>query len=69
MSQEKMIVEYLKQGKKLTRLDALHLFGCLSLNSRVSDLNNHKGYGIKSEMVKRNGKMVAEYSLDTGVRQ
>ncbi len=62
-SQSEAILEYLKSGKTLTALEALDLFGCFRLASRISDLNKH-GYQIDSQMIKLpSGKYVAEYRL------
>jgi len=62
-SQETAILEYLKQGKTLTQLEALSLFNCFRLGARVHRLVHKKGQEIKSVMVVRNGKRVAQYSL------
>lgn len=61
-SQEKAILSYLQDGKSLTQLEALPLFGSFRLSARIYRLINQKGQPIKSEMVKRNGKWVAQYS-------
>ena len=63
-SQEIAILQYLKEGKSLTQLEALPLFNCFRLGARVHRLVHQKGQPIKSEMVKRNGKWVAQYSLE-----
>lgn len=61
-SQETAILQYLKQGKTLTQLEALPLFNCFRLGARVHRLIHQKGQPITREMVKRNGKWVAQYS-------
>ena len=62
-SQSKMILDYLSQGKKLTSLEALKLFGCWRLGARIFDLKD-KGHNIQTEMIKlSNGKRVAQYHL------
>jgi hypothetical protein len=48
-------------GRKLTALDAFKGCGCLRLAGRIHELRQ-QGYPIKSRMVKRNTKRVAEYS-------
>jgi len=63
MSQEIAIHEHLKAGNHLTPLEALRLFNCWSLSSRIADLNR-KGAGIHSKLVKANGKQYAEYFLE-----
>ena len=68
MSQENKILEYLRSGNRLTPMDALRLFNCWALSSRVSDLNKH-GAGIKSKLVKGNGKVYAEYYIEFPVDQ
>lgn len=61
-SQNKQIKAHLEGGKSLTSLEALNLYGCLRLSGRIYDLGQD-GLKINSEMVTRNGKRVAEYSL------
>ena len=62
-SQCALIKEYLEAGNKLTSLEALKLFGCMRLPSRIHDLNK-RGMNIKKEMiVVSTGKRVAQYSL------
>ena len=62
-SQCSRIKEYLEAGNKLTALEALKLFGCMRLPSRIHDLNK-RGMNIKKEMiVVSTGKRVAQYSL------
>ena len=62
-SQNGKILAWLQEGNKITALEALQLFGCLRLASRIHDLRE-RGHNIQKEMViKTNGKRVAEYSL------
>lgn len=62
-SQNAKILAWLEDGNKITALDALRLFGCFRLASRVYDLRE-RGHNITKEMViQPNGKRVAEYSL------
>jgi len=62
-SQNSKILEYLLEGNKLTQLEALELCGCFRLASRVYDLRE-RGYNITKEMIiSKNGKRVAQYSL------
>ncbi len=63
MSQNKQILNYLLQGKKLTPLTALSKFGCLRLSARILDLRK-EGHNITTENVTRKGKTFAEYSLE-----
>jgi len=62
MSQDTAILNYLKKGKKLTPLDALHRFGCFRLSARVYDLRG-RGHNIVSKTIQVSGKRVSEYSL------
>ncbi len=62
MSQEKQILNDLEKGKKITALDALKRYGCLRLAARILEIKN-AGYNVKTNMVKKNGKTFACYSL------
>jgi hypothetical protein len=63
-SQSVMILEFLLTGCRLTVLDALKYFGCLSLSQRISNLNA-EGWGIQKRMIETPGtkKRIAEYYL------
>lgn len=64
-TQSRMILEWLKDGLKLTPLDALHAFGCFRLSARIYDLKQ-AGWPIQCERVTlENEKVVAEYSMTT----
>ena len=61
MSQNKEIKEYLNHGNRLTSLDALNLFGCMRLASRINDLKK-EGMLIGSKTITAlNGKRYSEY--------
>ncbi len=62
MSQETRILAHLKAGHSLTQLEALNKFGSLRLGARVYQLKA-KGYPIRSNLVRLNGKRVARYRL------
>jgi len=63
-SQNKDILAYLQAGHSLAPLDALRLFNCWALSSRISDLRK-EGHNITSVMEKgENGKIYARYSLN-----
>jgi hypothetical protein len=47
MTQQDRILEYLKEGKTLTRLNAWDQLGILEAPARISELRG-KGYGIKT---------------------
>ena len=61
-SQNKLILEYLEIGNKITPLEALNNFGCFRLSSRIFDLRQ-KGHNIITHKKKVDGKTFAEYSL------
>lgn len=60
-SQAARILEYLCTGERLTSLEALRKFGTLRLGARIYDLRTH--HDIRSRMVKRGARTVAEYWL------
>lgn len=62
-SQIAIILAELKDGKKVTALEAFKLCGSLRLSSIIFDLRD-KGYNITTTMVERNGKRIAEYTLN-----
>lgn len=62
-SQNAKILAWLENGNKITALEALNLFGCFRLASRIHDLRE-RGHNICKEMIiQPNGKRVAEYSM------
>ena len=62
-SQCQQIKAWLEQGNKLTQLDALNLFGCFRLASRIHDLRE-RGLNIVKERIQvESGKYVAQYSI------
>lgn len=63
LAQKKKIAVYLLAGNTLTQMDALRMFGCFRLASRINDLRN-EGYDIATErVVTSNGKRVARYRM------
>ena len=62
MSQCDQVLRHLKKAP-ITPMQALQDYGCMRLAARIDDLRG-KGYRIKTEMVKRNGKRFARYRLD-----
>lgn len=65
-SQNKKILAYLKNGGRITSLEALRMFGCMRLASRINDLK--KRYPEITIMVERviipnNNKRVAQYYI------
>jgi len=51
-SQTKQILEYMKQGNKITPLEALRKFGCFRLTSRIWDIERLTGIRPKRERIK-----------------
>lgn len=63
-SQNARILAYMQKGNRITSLEALHLFGCFRLASRISDLR--KDNDIKDQFVKlSNGKRVKQYFIES----
>ena len=62
MSQSSAILHDLQAGAKITQLEAYSRYRCTRLAARVDDLKR-AGYPVHAEMVERNGKHVAEYSI------
>lgn len=62
VSQKRIILEALKDGKDITAFEALKMCGSLRLSGRIWDLRE-AGYNIKTNMVIRSGKRVAQYHL------
>lgn len=65
-SQNEMILAHLRKGRKITAIDALKLFNCFRLASRINNLRN--GYlkpneQLHSVMIQVNGKRIAQYKL------
>lgn len=61
-TQTKIILERLQDGEKVTALSAFKMCGSLRLSSIIFNLRE-RGYNIHTEMVTRNKKRIAEYSL------
>lgn len=62
-TQAEQILAALKQGRKITALDALNEFGCMRLGARVLELKD-EGYVIEGERFKTpSGKNVKRYFL------
>ena len=66
MSQKDDILAALRTGERLTSLQALQRFQCMTLAQRVSELNR-EGAGIQSRLIptKEGGrKRIAEYFIE-----
>ena len=65
-TQCKQIAAHLEGGNTITALEALNLFGCFRLASRIHDLRV-AGYNIIVDRVKTStGKTVAQYRMPCG---
>jgi hypothetical protein len=62
MSQKELIRQHLEAGKTLTQYQALILFGCFRLASRVYDLERD-GLKVDREMIVTPNARVAQYFL------
>lgn len=62
-SQNDEILSWLKSGKSISPLEALEKFGCFRLGGRIYELKQ-AGHSIVTEMVTKNGKRFAQYSLE-----
>ena len=62
-SQNAQIQKWLEQGHTITALEALEMFGCMRLPSRIHDLKK-RGVPIKSDtVVTSTGKRVSQYRI------
>lgn len=61
-SQTNRILAWLRTGRNLTALGALHLFRCARLAARICELRE-RGYEIKTTMTRKRGKCFASYWL------
>lgn len=63
-SQNSNIKKHLEEGKSITALEALKLYGCFRLGARIHDLKRmFPGLNIDSKLVEIGGKRMAKYSL------
>ena len=62
MSQKSRILNHLRTGRAITQIEALNLFGCFRLASRIEELRS-QGYDIKTVMIDYNNKRFAKYIL------
>lgn len=63
MSQNDAILKHLKEGKTLNQLQAIDLFGCTRLPSRIWELRND-GHQIWTHMLEKNDKQYAQYYME-----
>lgn len=62
MTQTQNIKRHLSKRGTITPIQALNLYGCFRLASRINDLRN-EGHLIDTEMVTKDGKTFAKYRL------
>ena len=63
-SQNKRIAEWLKAGNSITAMEALNMFNCFRLASRINDIKQKFGLRIVTDRVMTpSGKRVAQYKL------
>ena len=62
MTQCDQVIDFLRSGHSLTRLEAMVNMGIGNLPARIKELRC-EGYGIETRMVERNGKPYARYVL------
>lgn len=60
--QAKRICKYLQSGYTITGLQALKLFGCMRLASRISEIKK-EGLTISKVMIKQGDKHFAQYRV------
>ena len=61
-SQTALIKGWLLNGRSITQLDALNMFGCFRLAARIDNIRE-EGFDIVTDMVTVNDKRVAKYYL------
>ena len=62
-SQNARIAAYLEAGNSITQMEALNLFQCFRLASRISDLRNRGLQIITEKILTPSGKRVASYKM------
>lgn len=61
-SQNALIKGWLLNGKSITPIEALNMFGCFRLSARIANLRE-EGMPVVTDMVTINDKRVARYYL------
>lgn len=61
-SQNALIKGWLLNGKSITPMEALNMFGCFRLSARIANLRE-EGMQVVTDMVTINDKRVARYYL------
>lgn len=63
MTQKEQILQHLTEIGPITPIEALEQYGCFRLGARIADLKK-EGVAIRTDIVARNGKRFAQYSLE-----
>lgn len=63
MTQTQLIRKHLESGKSISPLEALNLYSCMRLASRINDLKND-GMIIQSVMITQGKKKFAKYFVE-----
>ena len=67
-AQNTKIAKWLEAGNSITHMEALNMFQCFRLASRISDLRK-RGMDICKQMILTpSGKRVAQYSMEGGAK-
>ena len=61
-TQKKQILDYLKTGESITKLEALKMFGCWNSGDVIFNLRK-EGYTIETTMITNGKKRFASYKL------
>ena len=61
-SQTALIKGWLLNGRSITQMDALNMFGCFRLAARIANIRE-EGFDIVTDMITVNDKRVANYRL------
>lgn len=61
-SQNNLIKAWLMNGRSITPLQALDMFGCFRLSARIDNLRK-EGMYIKTDLIVINDKRIAQYSI------
>jgi hypothetical protein len=61
-SQNALIKGWLLNGRSITPMEALNMFGCFRLSARIANLRD-EGLAVVTDMVTINDKRIARYYL------
>ena len=68
-NQTTKILLYLKEGNKITGMDALKLFNCWRLGARIFSIRK-MGFNVKTDLITTESKkVIAEYSMGKNYTQ